>query len=267
MLSQTLAPTVISALIKFEESSSPSAWKCLDKDLLLAQMKVRLQNPFQVNQGKQAFCGPAAILFELVRTQPLRYVEICRSIYETGGFEGRSVRFKASEKLRHSRCRLRMNPADWMILVTLRESENRFLPVEADAPEEMRNLGGLTKSWQMTGWVKEVLGYSYVKYSSTYLYGEWEALQEASEVIASGGVAFALITSQGLFGKELSFLPTPNHWLSIMGNISIQDDEWEEDNKRISLDVYSWGQKLQINQDEALFEDYFWGVVLGTGEK
>lgn len=266
MLSQTLAPTVRSALIKFEESKGPSAWKCLDKNLLLAQIKLRLQDPFLVNQGKQAFCGPAAILFELVRTQPLRYLEICRSIYETGGFEGTSVRFKASEKLRHSECRQNMNPADWMILTTLRESENRFLPVEADAPEVMRNLAGLTKSWQMKGWAKEVLGYSYVKYCNTYLYGEWEALQEASEVIASGGVAFALITSQSLFGKELSFLPSPNHWLSIMGNISIQDDEWEEDNKRISLDVYSWGQKLQIDQNESLFEDYFWGVILGSGE-
>ncbi|MEO0968777.1 MAG: hypothetical protein AAFX80_10655, partial [Cyanobacteria bacterium J06639_18] len=179
MLSQTLAPTVRTALVKFEESSSPSAWKCLDKNLLLAQIKLRLQDPFQVNQGKQIFCGPAAILFELVRTQPLRYLEICRSIYETGGFEGKSVRFKASEKLRHSECRLRMNPADWMILATLRESENRFLPVEADAPEIMRNLAGLTKSWQMKGWVKEVLGYSYVRYHNTFLYGEWEALKEA----------------------------------------------------------------------------------------
>jgi hypothetical protein len=82
---------------------------------VLAEMKIRLNDPFQVNQGQQPFCGPASILFELVRKQPLRYVQICRSLFETGSFKGKPDGIEALYRLRQSRGRLRMGQADWMI--------------------------------------------------------------------------------------------------------------------------------------------------------
>jgi hypothetical protein len=264
MNSQLLNPTVLDALTDFENSKTLGVWASVDKKQLVAEMRLRLNDPFQINQGAQPFCGPAAIVFELVRKQPLRYVQLCRSLFETGNYTGLTTKIQASQTLRRSNGRLRMSQSDWMVLATLRESENSIFNIEAEAPEVVRNLAGMTKSWEMKGWTQEILGYSTCNYRHTYLYGEFDALQEASASVATGGVAFALITADGLLRGKTPFLPLPTHWISILGNISIKGGDWFDDqNGRISLDVYSWGKQYHINLDEAPFEDYFWGVVIG----
>lgn len=265
MNSQPLDPVIVSALADFEKSTAPSVWSSLDKNQVLADIRIRLSDAFKVNQGQQPFCGPASILFELVRKQPLRYVQICRSLFETGGFQGLTRRVEASKRLRQSRGRLGMGQADWMVLSTWRESENLLFPVDPDAPEIVRNIAGMTKSWEMKGWTREVLGYRNVKYNHTYLFGEVEALNQATEAINAGGVAFALITAQGLLGDNPPLLPYPSHWISILGNISIrQGFLWNNDGGRISMDVYTWGSKRHIDKDEGPFEAYFWGIVMGS---
>jgi hypothetical protein len=55
-------------------------------------MRIRLNDPFQVNQGGEPFCEPVSILFELVRKQSLKYVQICGSLFEIGGFQGQTIR-------------------------------------------------------------------------------------------------------------------------------------------------------------------------------
>ncbi|MEM7726565.1 MAG: hypothetical protein AAF208_09350 [Cyanobacteria bacterium P01_A01_bin.45] len=264
MFSDLTSPAAMSALLKFEQSKTPKVWKQIDKKALISEIRMRIEDPFQIHQGKETFSGTAAILFELARHKPARYVEICRELFETGAIKGDTMVFRASEKLRQSRPRLRMNPVDWMILSTLRESESRFFPLELDAPDVIRNVPGLIKSWEMKGWAKEILGCKQVKYHNTLIYGELDSLQDAAKAIADGGVVFALITSQGLFGTEQPFLPSPNHWVSIIENVSTEGGEWlEEDSTYITLDVYSWGKKLQLKQDESMFEDYLWGVIIG----
>ncbi len=265
MNSQLLNSSVLAAVTDFENSTTPGVWASVEKKQLLGEMLERLNDAFQVNQGSQPFCGPASIVFELVRKQPLRYVQICRSLFETGNFQGTTKKIQASLTLRRSQGRLRMNQADWMVLGALRESENMIFNIEAEAPDIIRNLAGMTKSWEMKGWTQELLGYKQVKYRHTYLYGEVDALAETSKALFSGGVAFALVTADGLLRSKTPFLPYPTHWITILGNISVKSGNlFDEDSGRISLDVYSWGKQFHINLDEAPFEDYFWGVVIGV---
>ncbi len=98
------------------------------KKTLLAEMRQRLQSPLSVCQGQQPFCGPAAVVYELIRKQPTRYVEICRSLFETGAFKAKTKRIEASAKLRQSsRGDLKMGQSDWLILATLRDAEKPYL--------------------------------------------------------------------------------------------------------------------------------------------
>ncbi|MEP0820127.1 MULTISPECIES: hypothetical protein [Trichocoleus] len=252
------------AIADFERSVAPGMWPYLDKATVVAEMRSRITDPFQINQGGQPFCGPAAIAFELVRKQPVRYVEICRSLYEVGSFQSKTRRVEATSRLRQSQGRLRMGQADWMLLSTLRDSENLLFPVDPGAPDVMRNLSGMTKSWEMKGWVREILGYRDVKYDHTYLFGEFEALTEAADVIAAGGVAFALITAEGLLQNKKPLLPYPSHWVTLVGNIVIQKGQFlQHDSGHFSCEIYSWAKKMKLDADEGPFEDYFWGVVLG----
>jgi hypothetical protein len=255
----------LAALTAFAQSFQPGVWPHLDKATLVKEMRSRLRNPFSVNQGHQPFCGPASVLFELVRKFPERYVALCRSLYETGSFETASRTVHTSERLRQaSRDIAPLGPADWMVLAALRESENLIFPVEPNAPEVIRNLAGMTKSWEMLGWVREILGYAQADYLHTYLLRDLTALGKAQAAIDRGGVAFGLITANALLSPTPPKVMAPNHWVALTGNIAIQKGTFgDHDSGRVSFDLFSWAKPMRVDVNEGLFEDAFWGVVLG----
>ncbi len=243
------------AIAAFESSITPSVWAFLDKATIIAEVRDRVHNPFQVNQGGQPFCGPASVLFELVRTQPLKYIQICQSLYITGGFQGTTQFIAASDELRqNSRGDLHMGQADWMVLATLREMENVLFPVEPNAPSVIRNLAGMTKSWEMKGWVREILGYQAVEFNYAFLVNDIEAITKAANVIQAGGVAFAMITAEGMLSDSPPPIPFPSHWIALLGNLTIQGNT-------ISFDIYTWSKKMHLQMDLNSFKKYFWATV------
>lgn len=255
----------LAALTAFARSPQPGVWPHLDKHAIVKEMRSHLHNPYSVNQGHQPFCGPASVLFELVRKFPLRYVELCHSLYETGGFQSTTQFIQTSERLRQaSKDIVNLGPADWMVLATLRESENLIFPVEPNAPEIIRNLAGMTKSWEMLGWVREILGYDHADYLHTYVLRDLTALKKAQAAIDQGGVAFGLITANALLSKMPPKVMAPNHWVALVGNIDIKKGTFgNHDSGQVSFDVFTWAKKVRIDVNEGVFEDAFWGVVLG----
>ncbi|SRR5579883_2236282 len=246
------------AIVDFEQSNAPSAWPFLDKATVISDIRARVQDPFQVNQGGQPFCGPAAVLFDLILKQPLRYVEICRSLFLVGGFQATNHYIASSDRLRQaSKGNLQMGQADWMVLATLRDVEDVIFPVEPNAPDIIRNLAGMTKSWEMKGWVHEILGYSHMDYNHAYLMNDVSAMQDAAAAIQAGGVAFALITAEGMLGNTPPLVPFPSHWIALLGNISVQGDP-------VTFDIYTWSRQMRLTMDAGSFKKYLWATVTGT---
>jgi hypothetical protein len=263
--------SLISRLDRFARSNTPGVWNHLDKQQIVQDLQARIENPFKIEQGEQPFCGPAAVVFELIRKQPHRYLDICQSLYERGSFDGYTKPIVAAGRLRRSYGNLRMAQADWMLLATLRDSANLIVPVHPKAPELIRNIAGITKPWEINVWVQELLGYPEV-ITQQCLSGEFQALQEAERIVANGGVAFGLINSQGLLGINTFFAARlhrlyPSHWVTILGNLSIESPTRTSRRKqsRVEFDIYSWGRKIRVNTDAGSIGDYFWGVVSGEG--
>ncbi|MGE5655948.1 MAG: hypothetical protein ACM37W_04965 [Actinomycetota bacterium] len=265
LVNSQLVQQAEAALAEFEKSKVPGVWRGLEKGAVIAQMRSRLYNPFEINQGGQPFCGPAAILFELVRRNPAYYVEICRNLFQIGGFHTQSGKWiSPSTRLRESQGNFLMPPVDWMVLSTLRESENLIFSVDPNAPEIIRNISGMTTSWEMAGWVREMLGFPQVNYHHAYLIGDLNAIRNAADVLNGGGVAFALITAQGMLNKQRPVICYPSHWIALLGNIVIQPGAMAKpDSGRISFDIYTWAQKMHLDLAETAFKNYFWGVVTG----
>ncbi|NET32421.1 MAG: hypothetical protein F6K19_10490 [Cyanothece sp. SIO1E1] len=269
MIDAEIKIAIEQAIANFEQSSESGAWSSLDKPTVVAGMRTRATNPYKVNQGGQPFCGPASILFEFIRKQPLRYVQICQSLFETGSFETPTSRIEASAKLRQSQGEFRMAQADWMILATLREAENIIFPIDPNAPGLIRNLSGITKSWEMKGWVRDILGYRHVEYVHTYLLGDLKAMRRANQVIQQGGVAFALVTAEGLLtntaaGHPRNLIAYPNHWITLLGNLKAQPNRVRrKQDSKVQFDVYSWAKKMKVTASKRSFKRFFWGVVIG----
>ena len=261
-----LVQDALSAIAEFEKSKVPGVWPGLNQRQIIAEMRSRLSNPFNVNQGAQPFCGPAAILFELIRRNPVYYVQICRNLFQLGGFHTQSKRWiSPSPRLRESTGQLQMPQADWMVLSTLRESENLIFAVEPDSPQIIRNISGMTKSWEMMGWVREILGYRDVKYHNAYLMWDVSALRRAAEAINAGGVAFALITAEGMLTNQPPVLAYPSHWVAILGDMIVQEANFSQgDRGRIGFDIYTWAKKMRVDLAQKPFETYFWGTVVGS---
>jgi hypothetical protein len=251
-----LVKTATAAIDNFEKSSVASKWVFLDKATIIREMRSRVTDPFQISQGGQPFCGPAAVLFELVRKQPLRYVQICQSLFESGGLQATTRWISAPDNLRQaSRGDLKMGQADWMVLATLREAETLLFPVEPNAPEMIRNIAGMTKSWEMRGWIREILGYRKSEYYHAYLMNDISALNQSAIALQSGGVAFMLITAEGMLQGNPPPLPFPSHWVALLGGVVVGD--------RVSFDLYTWSKKLHIDLDLPAFKKYFWASVTG----
>ena len=262
---QSLLQQADEAILEFERSNRPSFWPALNKTQIIAEMRSRIHDPFQVNQGGQPFCGPAAVTFALSTRRPLRYVEICRHLWEKGSFRTQSMRsISPSMTLRQSKGNLRMPQVDWMVLSALRESENLIFPIEASAPDIIRNISGMTKSWEVAGWAREILGGRDVKSHYAYFSGDIPALRAADEAIKAGGFAFALITAEGMLGNKPPLIPYPSHWVALLGNIAIEDESARKgDRSRVSFDVYTWGKKMRVDIPKSSFENYFWVAVAG----
>lgn len=245
-------------IMDFEKSFAPGVWHHLDKATLIAEMRSRIRNPFQVNQGGQPFCGPASVLVELIWKQPLRYVEICRTLFLVGGFHGATQYIASSDQLRQaSYGNLRMPQTDWMILSTLRDAENFLFPVEPNAPEMIRNLAGMTKSWEMKGWVREILGYKNVQYNHAYLTNDIGAMNDATAVLKAGGAAFALITAEGMLTDTPPRVRFPSHWIALLGNIEVQGDP-------VMFDIFTWSKQMRLKMDVSSFKEHLWATVTGT---
>lgn len=259
------------ALDAFERSPQAGCWPHLDKPTLIKEMRSRLANPFIIHQRQQPFCGPASVLFELVRKQPLRYVQMGQAFYERGMYKAEKELVCTTENLRQaSRDPLGMAQADWMLLAALREAETKIFPVEPNAPKLIRNLAGMTKSWEMLGWVRNVLGYPNATYYHTYLFRDLQALTQAEQAIQRGGVAFALVTAKGMLGSasEKTRLAVPDHWVTLLEATPIEEGQpWrsalQPGSKTLKMDYYTWGDRRSVTIERRAFRRYFWGVVVG----
>jgi len=256
-----MPPSLQDALTAFESSAVPGVWPYITKADLLSDLRVTVNDPLNVNQGFTPLCGPAAVVYELVRRDPVFFVQICQQLFETGQFAARTGRIvQPSDTLRNSRVRTGITTVDWMVMATVRDSENLLFHVDADAPDFVT---GISNPWEVKGWTAELLGYHNVSFQPILFYGECEALQRAQTIRDQGGVAFLLI-NVALLGSPKPAIPIPDHWIDFLGNLQIDPEVW--DRRRIGqihFDCYTWGGIRHLDINEKTFEACFFGMVTG----
>jgi hypothetical protein len=243
------AETAQAALAAFEKSTKPGVWNLKKKDIV-AGIFERLYNPYAIQQRNTPFCAPATVAFELARKRPLRYVQVCQNLFETGGFDGQAKRYSASQDLRQRPVGGAMAPVDWMLLATLKASTGTL----EDGVSEVESME----------WAREVLGCRNVRFEPTFWWGEESALEKAATVVKGGGVAFIAVSKQLLTG-EWTWWAEPDHAVALAdSSVVIEHGTWEDHFRFHVYDPASdkYGP-VTVNVGEGAFEDYFWGVITG----
>ena len=242
----------------FEASTAGGVWPNIAKSDLIADIRATIADPIhEVNQNNAQFCGPTSIVLELVRRMPRRYVRLCRSLYETGTFQSRSHPVTASQGLCDASVGQGMSVADWMLIATMRESENAIFGVDPDASGPIAGLQGMTTPWEMEGWTSEILLKQNTAISTTFIWGEMDAIRYAEQVFAAGGVAFIMIHDVLLSDDDDSFVPPwPTHWVVYNGGLQ----EWDDN---LAFEVYTWGRTQTVSKSVDRFESCMFGIVTG----
>jgi hypothetical protein len=240
----------------FERSTNNGLWKAIDKSALVTNVRARRQAAESIDQVKSNFCGPTSVAYELARTQPRRYVELCRQLFETGGFWARSNRVEASDKLRADNVGQGMEPADWMLIATMRDSENNLFKVESDSTGIMSGLQGMTFPWEVKGWAEEILLKDDVEIKTCAVFGELDAIKKCQAVYDEGGSAFILLNMAVLKKGEKPIPPIPDHWVVFQGNLDVSDAD-----NVVAFDVYTWGRIMPLRLTRKRFEQSIFCVV------
>ena len=164
-MANPLIEQAMNVIDDFEEMERPSLWiQMRDRKKVAAQLRDRVNNPFLIYQGTSGTCGPASITFEIARANPLDYVVAVTSLYNTCYARVRKWVLIPCNDLRKAPCPLGIAEADWIILASIRDSENWFFDVES----ERDVFASGTTLGEIEDWFKNA-GYTDVQKNQIYL--------------------------------------------------------------------------------------------------
>lgn len=277
------------AALRGVAQGQPNVWAHLHRPTIVSELSDRLRDPMIMGQGVTGLCGPFAILVELARRDPARYVTLARELLETGRMTcptGRVI--EAEEELRQEPPVAGIAEVDWMFATAMRDDENIWEDVEGDA----NGLESMTFWTEQRGWMQDVLALPYGGWETCFAYGETDCLQHAEAAVKAGGVAHFLIdanllhdggsdheeqawfrsshhqarTAPSLFQpvkvhSEDDDFP-PDHWVAYLGGLNLGPDPQDDD--PLTLQVWSWSRRYEITSTVGSFGEYLYAVCYGT---
>lgn len=279
----------LSAVKNFATDTRPSKFPMLNRAKIAEQLEARLTDPRYVQQDSIGFCGPASIVYWLVKTQPDAYIRIVNQLYHLGKFNTHGDTFAPSQTFMNSSPELanigssQIEEIDWMVMGAMRDASG-IMELDGNGDD----ITG-TNARIMKKWCREILGYRDVGRENTVVLGEHKALDLAvkaynsENAIDSGakvqGIGILAIHSRLLqdavkknkkTSKDDSLIRALGH--NMVGNhwVVYEGDNWSSPGRRLlpndghfSFDVYSWGKIFRVDVSEREFRNNVFGVVWG----
>lgn len=192
----------------------------------------RVDNPSKINQGTSSLCAPAALLYNVALTDPDKYVTFVIDLFEKGRASIDKLTVEPSSDLKtYNLSSSKVDPADWITLASIRDSENWFY----DYQSESNQTAGITFPGSLEGWFKKA-GYTDVKNETNLFFNKDETnLRKANDLYSKGWKISLFINSNMLYAKSQSDSSVaPDHWVVLTSNMTITA-------KSVSFTVYTWG--------------------------
>lgn len=253
------------------EKNIQSAFPKLDRDVVADQLRQRVENPFLINQGTTGTCAPASLIFNLAKTDPENYVSVATSLFTYGLAVLRKWQLKPCHDLRIAPCPARVPQADWLVLASIRDSENWFFDFTSDksALADGTNSASEIEKWMKAAGFHDIhidfeefiIGARGKKakqlMSAIDLYNkDYQVLWRIDADILDSAVPGKNSTIPGLTN-----FTSPDHIVSMAGECVMPRNE----DSQVSFPVFTWGKKTTIPQVGGLrfgqFLDGFFGYA------
>jgi hypothetical protein len=267
----------------FANRTTASVWSGLSRAKVAAGALARIDDPNKIDQEDTNLCGPSCFIRSIALDQPETYARAIADLYEKGsatiGHGGTRHLLKPSSDLRHYRlpATAGIDEADWIILASLRDTDNWFLRYSSVDD----GLSAFTMPGTMVKWFVEA-GYTDVKEDTNLASRPSLSNAEAASDLLSKGYKVVLLISDNMLktSTQDDHSRIPNHWVALTSTIAFQQGrEALPPNPRfcaptqykivpkasLSFHVYSWGKDRAVpdsgNLSTSQFLDNYYGYV------
>jgi hypothetical protein len=192
----------------------------------------RVDHPDRISQGDSSLCGPAALVFNLASRDPVAYVRFVIGLYENGTATLNRLRVKPGSDLRGYDLKARLDPADWIPLATLRDSENWFFDYQAVDNE----FAGITLPSHLESWFKRIGFSEVINDTNLVLTKDQKNIEEAARLYREDFWVCLLVNGQVLTSDSQGARSlTPNHWIVLTSDVKLAG-------RNISFTAFTWGR-------------------------
>ncbi len=154
-----MAKTATQLVAEFKSASGQGAFTKISRSDVVSGLNARLKTPASLHQGSSSLCGPATLIYALIRHKPAVYVKYVTDLYRSGvGTIGTLKIEPGSDCKSYKVPAKKIHPVDWIALASLRDSENDFFDYDSIDVAA----GGITMPGDLVEWFKKA-GFSTIK--------------------------------------------------------------------------------------------------------
>lgn len=250
---------------QFAARNTVSAWAHIRRADVAAGLKVRIDDPDKIDQANTNLCGPADFVRDIAEDHPKDYAKAVIDLYEQGNATIGTFAIKPGSGLRaHALVTVAaggINPADWVILASIRDTDNWFL----DYQEENDGAAAITMPHSKVKWFKAA-GYTEVIEETNILkIKDLPNALKASRLFAQGYHVALFINADMLNASTMNNASTsPDHWVALTTPMTISSVNVkhpgalvEDKASSVQFQVYSWGRRIAVPPSGRLTDYHF----------
>ncbi len=247
--------TAQSRIDSFASGSGDGAFPHITREQLAQGLRERIANPASVRQGRASLCGPASLMFCLLRDNPDAYVGYVVDLWNNGRARLGTREVRPGEDCRNATPR-GIAPVDWVALASLRDSENLFLDYEESADR----VAGITMPGSLAAWMRAT-GYQEVVNLTNVWFTKGESDVNDATALLHAGKRVCLFVNADIVAHAAAGggrTTTPDHWVVLTACNGIRDG------KVIGATLWTWGHHYPLGEPTvAQFCGNFFGYVAG----
>jgi hypothetical protein len=227
---------------EFETSGRPGVWLNISTGDVVKGLRTRIADPSKINQGGSMLCGPAAFAYDLATTDPKSYAKVIIDLYTGGTGVVGTLLIRVKKDLRNNHFSGGVDPADWILLASLRDESNWLFDVE----EVDDLLGVATLPSTVESWLKNVGYTKIINSTNVWFTKDSISLRTASQLLGNGYRIFLFVNSY-LLENDTQSKPSlaPNHFCMLLSQVEITGPPMES-LQTVSTRVYSWGNEQTV---------------------
>jgi hypothetical protein len=235
------------------------AFRKLDRKKVADDLRSRVDKPFLINQGTKAgICGPAVIAYEILRTRPQTYVSAATRLFENGSALIDKWKLEPDGDLLKAPCPATVAQGDWVMLASIRDSENWLLDFHDDDSTyaESSTLGEIN-DWMKKAGFREVI----MEEGLTNIFDKTDMFRNALKKYSEGFHVIIRINASCIDSLIPNAPIAGNHVVVLIGDCSPPANK----SNPISIPIYTWGSEIKLPRAGGLtyaqFLEQFFGYV------